>query len=151
MTVANHSRRLRRAYIDGEINYDILFSDDEIIQDKVITGAKSAIDYIRKSYEIIFLSSRQDKVYRVTKRWLVTHGLFKRGDTLAIVNSDREKLRFIKNILPDLYAVIDDFKYDYQSGKPKVSNLILPQLLKIKAPVIIFDNNWRRIVRTYFC
>jgi hypothetical protein len=78
------------------------------------------------------------------------HDLFTPGDRLIVVDSEAEKLQHLRRLLPNVYLIIDDFKYDYQSGWPKVSDYLLPKLLAMKAPVVIFDNNWRRIIRTYF-
>jgi hypothetical protein len=150
MTVADHRRRLKKACVGGVIDRDVLFSASLILEDKVIAGAAAALMQIRKHHSIVFLSARTRRVSGVTKKWLQRHKLFKPGDRLMVVDSEAEKLKCVKRLLPELYAIIDDFKYDYQSGRPRLSNYLLPELLNLNAPVIVFDRNWRHIMRTYF-
>ena len=150
MTVADHRKRLKRACHGGELDRRVLFSEDLILSDKVIPFASEALREIRKQHSIVFLSSRTKSVSAVTRRWLRANKLLAPGDRLIVVGSEKEKLKHFKRLLPRLYAVIDDFKYDFQSGKPRISSRVLPHLLGLDTFVIIFDNNWRRIIKTYF-
>jgi hypothetical protein len=150
MTVADHRKRLHRAIRGGAIDRKVLFSEELILSDRVIPHAAIALREIRKKHSIVFLSSRTASVRAVTQRWLKKHKLFVQGDRLIVVGSEEEKLKHFRRLLPRLYAVIDDFKYDFQSGKPRISSRVLPHLLSLDIFVIIFDNNWRRIIKTYF-
>lgn len=150
MTVADHRKRLMRACRDGTLDKRVLFSEGLILSDKVIPHAPEALRAIRKKHSIVFLSSRTKSVTGVTEEWLKRNKLMARGDRLIVVGSETEKLKHFRRLLPRLYAVIDDFKFDFQSGRPRVSDRVLPHLLKFDVLVIIFENNWRRIVKTYF-
>lgn len=150
MTLADHRKRLKRACREGEIDKSVLFSEELILSDKVISHAPAALRAIRKNYSIVFLSSRTKSVTAATERWLKKNKLMTRSDQLIVVGSETEKLQHFRRLMPRLYAVIDDFKYDFQSGKPRVSSHVLPHLLSFNVFVIIFDNNWRRIIKTYF-
>jgi hypothetical protein len=150
MTLANHHKRLMRACRGGLLDKKVLFSEKLILSDKVIRYAPAALRAIRKKHSIVFLSSRTKSVTGVTEKWLKMHKLMAPGDKLIVVGSEVEKLRHFRRLLPRLYAVIDDFKFDFQSGKPRVSDRVLPHLLKLDVYVIIFEDNWRRIVKTYF-
>lgn len=150
MTVADHRKRLKRACHGGGIDRSVLFSEDLILSDKVIAHAPAALRVIRKHHTIIFLSSRTKSVKAVTKRWLKKNKLMTSSDQLIVVGSEAEKLQHFSRLMPRIYAIIDDFKYDFQSGKPRVSSRVLPHLLSSDVLVIIFDNNWRRIIKTYF-
>lgn len=150
MTVADHRKRLMRAYRGGMLDRQVLFSEELILSDKVIEHAPAALRAIRKKHSIVFLSSRTTSVAGVTERWLKKNKLMTEADQLIVVGSEVEKLKHFRRLLPRLYAVIDDFKFDFQSGKPRVSSRVLPHLLKLDIFVIIFENNWRNIVKTYF-
>lgn len=93
MTIADHRKRLRAACRDGLIDRDILFAEELIAQDRVIAGAVDALSRIRRNYRIIFLSSRTKRVTGATKKWLRRHKLFKAGDRLIVVNSEKERWR----------------------------------------------------------
>lgn len=150
MTVADHRARLLRACCEGGLNRRVLFSEELILSDKVMAHAPAALRAIRKNHSIVFLSSRTKAVANVTKRWLKHNKLMTPQDRLIIVGSETEKLQHFRRLMPHLYAIIDDFKYDFQSGKPRLSSRVLPHLLSFQAFIIIFDNNWRRIIKTYF-
>lgn len=150
MTVADHRKRLKRACRGGSLDRDVLFSEDLILSDKVIAHAPAALRAIRRNHSIVFLSSRTKSVTAVTEKWLKKNKLMGRNDQLIVVGSEKEKLRHFRRLGSRLYAVIDDFKYDFQSGKPRISSRVLPHVLSLDAFVIIFDNNWRRIIKTYF-
>ncbi len=150
MTVADHRKRLMRACHGGMLDRQVLFSPDLIMSDKVIAHAPAALRAIRKKHSIVFLSSRTKSATSVTEQWLKKNKLMTHGDRLIVVGSEVEKLKHFRRLLPRLYAVIDDFKFDFQSGKPRVSARVLPHLLKLDVFVIIFENNWRNIVKTYF-
>ena len=145
MTVADHRKRLKRACNGGMLDRKVL-----ILSDRVMPHASAALREIRKRYSIVFLSSRTSSARSATKRWLEKNKLLARGDRLIVVGSEIEKLKHFKRLLPRLYAVIDDFKYDFQSGKPRLSSRVLPHLLSLDTFVIVFDNNWRHIIKTYF-
>ena len=150
MTVADHRKRLKRACHGGGIDRSVLFSEDLILSDKVIAHAPAALRAIRKNHSIVFLSSRTASVASATEKWLKKHKLMSQNDQLIVVGSETEKLQHFRRLKPRLYAIIDDFKYDFQSGRPRLSARVLPHLLSFDVFVIIFDNNWRRIVKTYF-
>lgn len=150
MTVADHRKRLMRAYRGGMLDRQVLFSKDLIMSDKVIAHAPAALRAIRKKHSIVFLSSRTKSVAGVTEQWLKKNKLMTQADQLIVVGSEVEKLKHFRRLLPRMYAVIDDFKFDFQSGKPRVSSRVLPHLLKLDVFVIIFENNWRSIIKTYF-
>lgn len=150
MTVADHRRRLKRACQDGVLDRRVLFSEELILSDKVIAHAPAALRAIRKRHAIVFLSSRTKAVTEVTEKWLKKNKLMTSEDQLIVVGSETEKLQHFRRLRSRLYAVIDDFKYDFQSGKPRLSSRVLPHLLSFDVFVIVFDNNWRRIIKTYF-
>lgn len=150
MTVADHRKRLMRACRAGTIDKRVLFSEELILSDKVIDFAPIALREIRKRHSIVFLSSRTKSVTGVTERWLKRNKLMTKADRLIVVGSEVEKLRHFRRLRPRLYAVIDDFKFDFQSGKPRISSRVLPHLLDFEAFVIVFEGNWRKIIKTYF-
>jgi hypothetical protein len=151
MTLADNTKRLQVCLRpDKTINYDCFFAADKVLADEIISDSRETLGVIRENYHLVFLTARPKQLIYETKKWLLENNLYQEGDELIIVDSPKDKLSFIKIKSDQIYLYIDDFKYDYQSGQPKISDYVLPKLDEWSIPYVIFNNNWSEIAKNYF-
>lgn len=149
MVVADNRQRIYDSTNNiNKINYEKFNLPERVIKDKIIGGAVESTQKIRKYYKIIYLSSRDIQLKQTTMEWLVKNNLWREKDELILVGSNYDKLLIIKKYLNRIFLYIDDFKYDYQSKQPKLSDHILPTLKEMRVPLIIF-NNWQDIIKKF--
>lgn len=75
-TVCNSTKRFDQALQNGKINWEIAFTASLLALDELIGQAEERITELADDgWEIIYLSSRPEKLRRATRAWLKVHGL----------------------------------------------------------------------------
>ena len=114
-TVSNQYLRIKRLY-NGRNMSKILNDKEIILQDYLIRDAQKSLSLLSKKYKINWLSARPKKLLKITEKWLTLKHL--PVNSLTLVNSHNEKIKYLKKNVVDLY--IDDMKYDYFKFSPKL-------------------------------
>ena len=85
------------------------------------------------------------KLLKITEKWLTLKHL--PVNSLTLVNSHNEKIKYLKKNVVDLY--IDDMKYDYFKFSPKLMTRFINKIEMININYEIFNNNWKILLKKY--
>ena len=143
-TVSNQYLRIKRLY-NGRNMSKILNDKEIILQDYLIRDAQKSLSLLSKKYKINWLSARPKKLLKITEKWLTLKHL--PVNSLTLVNSHNEKIKYLKKNVVDLY--IDDMKYDYFKFSPKLMTRFINKIEMININYEIFNNNWKILLKKY--
>lgn len=143
-TVSNQYLRIKR-YYNGRNMSKILNDKEIILQDYLIRDAQKSLSLLSKKYKINWLSARPKKLLKITEKWLTLKHL--PVNSLTLVNSHNEKIKYLKKNVVDLY--IDDMKYDYFKFSPKLMTRFINKIDMININYEIFNNNWKILLKKY--
>lgn len=143
-TVSNQYLRIKRLY-NGRNMSKILNDKGIILQDYLIRDAQKSLGLLSKKYKINWLSARPKKLLKITEKWLILKHL--PINSLTLVNSHNEKIKYLKKNVVDLY--IDDMKYDYFKFSPKLMTRFINKIEMININYEIFNNNWKILLKKY--
>jgi hypothetical protein len=148
MTLADNLARLRICVgADNRIDYARFFQSELVLGDSVIPGSRQALELLRTRYELCFLSARPVNIESLSEQWLYSHKLRSVEEKVVHVGNSSAKVAWILN-QQNFACLIDDCKYDYQSGKPKLNEDILKQLDARDIPYVIFQGEWSDVCKT---
>lgn len=122
------------------------FSDDEIMSDLPIPGAREALRKFKKAgWRIVVLTSRfWEGAEAITRRWLDNYGMAKYVDDVVCVPSMAAKIPYLVK-QADANLVVDDFMYGQESW-PGFYTEEYRRMVNLGLPVVVFRNNWEEIV-----
>jgi uncharacterized HAD superfamily protein len=143
-TVSNQFLRIKKKF-SGNNMQTLLHNKKIILEDHLIQNSKFSLDAFSNKYKINWLSARPTSLYKITEQWLQLKKL--PINSIVLVNSHDEKIRYLKKNIVDLY--IDDMKYDYFTFKPKLMTRYIAKIKKINIKYEIFNNNWKDLVKKY--
>ena len=150
MTVANNKKRLLGSLVAGKIDYDKLFDPAFFKLDRMISGSRKAVDSIRPSYIVLYLSARRSDVLKPTESWLKSRRLLKPDDLLVLVDSIDGKKKILAELKDSIKLYIDDFGYNYHLNKVMINQDYICYLEEERVPFVVFNNNWQVITEKYF-
>ena len=151
MVVAdNRARLMANVDASGAIRYETYYAPDIVQQDIALPNAQVSLEIIRRDFSITFLTSRPTRVHSATREWLREHKLRTDTEEVLFVKTPLEKVPILQNSLDHLYLFIDDCKYDYQSGNPKVDERFVNALQESRIPFFLFDSNWPEVIQRHF-
>ena len=143
-TINNHWVRVHKWSNNGKCNWAKALSREEIMQDKVLPGAKETLKVLSEEYEIHFLTARNfANAYDITKEWLDKHGF--EYSSINVVKKSIDKPKFLELNGSDLF--IDDLSAGQEKG-PSYVNLYqdtIGELEKRNLKYIIFKGDWDQI------
>lgn len=146
MVVANNLERIISSLDSNKkILKESFFLSDRVMADKLIAGSVEAIRLIRKNNKIVYLTVRPIIIREVTKNWLVNMNLLEENDSIVFVEDQMEKVKHIAKDTNSRVLLIDDMRYDYQSGIPKLNLEFILEMDKQKLRYIIFSD-WKNTI-----
>ena len=146
-TVADQMKSLKILYdsVPEEMFLEKSYSDDEMIKYEVLNNALKGIMLFKSNnYKIVWLTARNKKFTEITKKWLIQNKF--PIDDLILVSRIAKKIDVINLIKPDI--IIDDCNYNQHNLKPLPATDFISSIKK-NHNLIVFNNNWRWIIKNF--
>jgi len=146
-TINDHWKRIQRNTVDGKCNWDKAFSEEEVMKDSPLPGAREAIEYLSKYYDVIFLTARAfENAESITKAWLSANNFV--YYKLIVVNKSIDKLKYLINT--DC-IFIDDLSRKHESNPPYtvLYEDTIKLLDKFNVNYIRFKGSWEEVLNRF--
>ncbi len=113
-----------------------VYSDDSIIEHKLVEGVKEALQNISKIVDITLLSSRNYTKKELTLKWIKNNDLYQYINNLVFIGDEGNKIEWCSKHAIDI--LIDD---DIRHLAPKNYNLKFERILFNSSKITLKNNN----------